>query len=103
MPKKQVNKKDVKVQITQLFAHAEQIFSKNKEQANKIITKARRIAMKYRMSLPTQWKRRICKHCYKFLKPGVNSRVRISNGKIVILCMECKKFTRIPVGKRFNR
>ena|SRR3989344_6904652 len=92
---KKPSKNEVKHHVDELMLRADKTFTKSKEEANRFVAKARRLAMKHRMSLPRQWKRRVCKHCYKLLKPGVNSRVRISSGKVVILCMECKKFTRI--------
>ena len=29
--------------------------------------------------------------------PGVNARVRTRSGKVIISCLECKKFMRIPI------
>lgn len=81
-----------------LFKQAEEVFP-NKNLANRYVTLARKIAMKVKVRIPKQLKRRFCKHCYKYLQPGVNSRVRTQRGKVIISCFECKKFTRIPIKK----
>jgi len=92
---KEIAKERVKI----LFKQAEEVFSKNKSLANRYVTLARKIAMKVKLRMPIELKRKYCKHCYKFLMPGVNSRVRTRDGKVIISCLECKKFTRIPVKK----
>ena len=82
-------------QIEHLFDQADKVFSKDKSKADKCVDKARKLAIKRRMPLPKLLKRRFCKHCYSYLKPGRNARIRVQ-GKVIILCLECKKFTRIP-------
>jgi ribonuclease P protein subunit RPR2 len=83
--------------IKVLFEQAEKVFPKNKGLANRYVTLARKIIMKVRMRMPREYKRRYCKHCYKYLQPGVNTRVRTQRSKVIISCFECKKFMRIPV------
>ena len=90
---KEIAKERVKI----LFQQAEEVFSKNKSLANRYVTLARKISMKVKIRIPLELKRKFCKHCYKFLMPGINSRVRTRDGKVIISCFECKKFTRIPV------
>lgn len=85
--------------IKSLFKHAEAAFSKYPERSNRYITMARKIAMKTKTKIPSNLKRRYCKHCYKYLKPGVNCRVRINKSRVIYYCLNCKKFTRIPVKK----
>tara|TARA_Y100000034_G_scaffold99572_1_gene122440 strand:- start:2090 stop:2407 length:318 start_codon:yes stop_codon:yes gene_type:complete len=96
---KQKQKQIAKERIKVLFEQAEKAFSKNKSLANRYVTLARKVAMKVRLRMPLELKRKYCKHCYKFLRPGTNARIRTRNGKVVISCFECKKFTRIPVKK----
>ena len=93
-------KEIAKERIEILFKQADVIFSENKSLANRYVTLARKIAMKVRIRIPTELKRKFCKHCYKYLKPGVNSRTRTRDGKVIISCFECKKFTRIPIKKK---
>ncbi len=83
--------------INSLFQQAEEVFSKNKTLANRYVELARKISMKVRCGIPRELKRRFCKHCYAYLRSGVNCRIRTRNGKVVISCLECKKFMRIPV------
>jgi len=94
---KKKQKEIAKERINILFGQAELIFSKNKSLANRYVTLARKLAMKVKIRISKENKRKFCKHCYKFLMPGKNSRIRTRNGKVIISCFECKKFTRISV------
>ena len=91
--KKQIAGERIKI----LFEEADKIFIKDKSLASNYVKKARKIAMKVNLKLPRPLKRKFCKHCYNYLRPGINSRTRISKSRITILCKECKKYTRIPV------
>ena len=94
---KNKQKQIAKERIKNLFEQAELRFSDNKSLANRYVTLARKLAMKVKIRIPREYKRKFCKHCYKFLRPGKNARVRTRDGKVIISCFECKKFTRIPV------
>ena len=93
------DKQTAKRQIEELFKDADKVFSKDKNLANKRIKLARRIAMKFNIRLRSELKRKFCKHCYSYLKPGINLRTRLKDKKIVYYCLECKKFTRFPYKK----
>lgn len=97
---KEKQKKIARERVNILLAKAEEKFNSNKGLANRYVTLARTIAMKARIRIPIEDKRKFCKHCYKFLKPGVNSRIRMRDGKVIITCLECKKITRIPIKKQ---
>jgi len=97
---KEQQKKIALERIEQLFREAEAAFSQNKALANRYVSLARKISMKIKVKIPLTFKRRFCKHCYKYLQPNVNSRVRISKSKVIISCFECKKFTRIPLSAK---
>lgn len=88
-------KKIAEERIKILFQQAEEVFPSDKSLANRYVTLARKISMKTKTRIPTTLKRKFCKHCYKFLMPGVNSRIRTRAGKVIISCLECKKFIRI--------
>lgn len=92
---KQKSKQAAKELILELFKQADACFKKDKEKANECIKKARRIAMKHKLKLG-KLKRKFCKNCYSYLKPGVNCRTRTNKGKVVIYCMECRHYARIP-------
>ena len=94
IPKKQ-QKEIAQERIKTLFQEAEEAFSKNQALSNRYVTLARKIAMKVKFRIPMELKRKFCKHCYKYLFPGRNCRVRTREGKLIIYCLECKKYTRI--------
>lgn len=83
--------------IRSLFQQADTVFSTEPSLAHRYVSLARKIAMKVKPRIPLELKRRYCKHCYKYLMPGVNARIRTREGKVVISCLECKKFMRIPM------
>ncbi len=83
--------------IETLFQQAADIFSVDKALANRYVALARKIAMKTKTKIPTPLKRQFCKHCYRYLMPGINVRIRTHRGKVIISCFECKKFMRIPI------
>lgn len=89
--------KIAKARIKKLFEEADKVFKKNKKLSNRYVEIARKIAMKVQLKMPKRYKRQFCKHCYNYLKAGNNSRVRINKNKVIIYCLECKKYTRIPL------
>jgi RNase P subunit RPR2 len=64
----------------------------DKSPSSKDILQARKKAMRVNLKLPVELRRKFCHYCNSMLK----GRTRLRNGKRVILCSECKKFTRIP-------
>jgi len=88
--------KIAKESINHLFTEAEKVFSEDKSLANRYVEIARKIGMKYKVRIPSNLQRKFCKHCYKFLVPGKNLRVRTQKSKVVYYCLECKKFMRFP-------
>jgi ribonuclease P protein subunit RPR2 len=94
------NKEIARERIKKLFEEANTVFLEDKKLANKYIKLARKIAMKFNLRLPRGYKRKFCKYCYSYLKPGVNLRVRTKDKKVVYYCLECKKFMRFPVLKK---
>lgn len=86
--------------IVQLFTESEKMFSSHPALAHRYVALARKIAMKTKVKIPLELRRRMCKHCHKYLLPGINARVRTAGGKVIISCFECKKFMRIPIKKR---
>ncbi len=88
-------KKEAEEHIEKLFEKADEVWPENKESADRYVELAREIAMKFQIKLGEK-KRKFCKHCHSYLKPGENSRVRINKGKITIYCKNCKKRRRIP-------
>ena len=91
--------KIAKERIDILFENAKKEFSKDPELSNRYVALARKIAMKYRTRIPRELKRRFCKHCYVYLVPSKNCRIRTREGKVVYYCLNCKKYMRFPYLK----
>ncbi|AAB86091.1 conserved protein [Methanothermobacter thermautotrophicus str. Delta H] len=79
-----------------LFRMADREFSANPHRSHRYTELARNIAMKYRVRIPREWRRRFCRKCYSFLKPGANCTVRIADGKVNFRCHECGHIMRFP-------
>ncbi|MBU1201799.1 MAG: ribonuclease P [Nanoarchaeota archaeon] len=87
------------LRIDKLFSLADEMFGEDPSFSDRYVKLARTIAMKYKISLKSEYKRRFCKHCYKYLRPGVNCRVRTVSEKLVYSCFHCKKFSRFSLKK----
>ncbi|MFH0752711.1 MAG: ribonuclease P [archaeon] len=73
--------------------------SASQKLADRYVTLARKISMKVNLRLPSSLKRKFCRNCGTYFRPGVNCRVRTRNGKIVYYCFNCRKTYRIPFLK----
>ena len=82
--------------ITILFEQARENFKLDPKLSNRYVKLARKISMKYKVKIPSEFKRQFCKHCYSFFMPSVTCRIRTKPGKLIYYCLKCKKFTRIP-------
>lgn len=82
--------------IETLFTLAERVFPYEPELANRYVEIALAVQQKARIRMPRKWKRRYCKRCHSFLVPGVNARVRLRNGHVVIKCLNCGHIMRHP-------
>ncbi len=81
--------------IILLMKLAEKEAISNPERARRYVTMARRIAMKYRRKMPSEYRRRFCKKCFSFFTTS-NCRIRIRRGIKSILCLNCGWRRRIP-------
>tara|TARA_Y100000310_G_scaffold250395_1_gene256606 strand:- start:6151 stop:6447 length:297 start_codon:yes stop_codon:yes gene_type:complete len=79
--------------VETLFLEADKVFNEDSKLADKYVKNARKISMKVNLRLPKVLKRKFCKYCYSYLKPGVNARVRIKK-MVVYTCFNCKKYMR---------
>src|SRR5512137_1826904 len=86
-----------KQHITSLFTQAQEAAGSDIKLADRYVELARKIAMKFKIRLPSEYKRMFCPHCYKFMLPGKNLRVRAHEHRIIYYCLECKKFWRKPL------
>ena len=93
---KKIQKQIALSRIKRLFFMAENnALSGNLSIANRYVSIARKISMKYLVPIPEEFKHRFCKHCYFFLLPYVNSRFRVHRGRLIIYCNNCNKYSRI--------
>ena len=82
-----------------LFNRAEMEFITHPERSNRYTELALKLSTKYNTPIPQEWRRRYCKKCKSFLKPGHNSTVRLVNGEVNIFCGECGHVMKIPYKK----
>jgi len=84
--------------IERLFSLAEKEFPKNPSRSHRYVSLARKIAMRYNIRLPQEFRRSCCRKCYKYLKPSINCRVRASAKQraVIITCLECGHVMRHP-------
>ena len=99
-------KKHALERIKVLFREAKEQFKDNKpELADRYVFLARKAAMKINLRLSKEIKRKFCKHCYKYIVPGVNCRVRINNNRVIYYCFNCRKYMRFmlkPLKKKIR-
>jgi ribonuclease P protein subunit RPR2 len=86
-----------KERISVLFEQARLAFHGHPERSNRYVALARRIAMRQRVRIDHEFRRQYCHHCYAFLVPGQNMRVRVHRGNVVVTCGICNKKTRYRV------
>jgi len=89
----------VKNQIVELFVLADEVFPNNPDRATRYVDLARKLGMKYKIRMTSEQQRRFCKHCYCYVRSGVNGRSRLRDGKLVMTCFACQKHTRYGYGK----
>ena len=83
-----------------LFNRAEEELSHHPERSHRYVQMARNIAQKYNLKISVAiGMEDICKNCHKFLRPGLNSQVRLTNFTNPYKCLECGEIRRIPYIK----
>ena len=95
--KNPATKQVAKERIGVLFIQAKNAFHEHPERSNRYVALARRIAMRQRVHIDRQFRRQFCHHCYAFLVPGQNMRVRVHRGNVVVTCEICNKKMRFRV------
>ncbi len=81
--------------INVLFKEAEEAASKGElERANRYVELARKLGMRHNVSLPSEFKRRVCKNCYSYLYPSKSCSIRLKKGSLVSKCFECRSINR---------
>ena len=82
--------------IIRLFELARIEFIKHPERSDRYVRLARRIGMRYRVRMPQEFKRQICRHCHAYLVQGVTARTRLQGTHVTTTCIACGKQMRIP-------
>ncbi len=82
-----------------LFQQAEEELSYNPERSHRYVQMAQNIAQKYNLKIKETWRRRFCKNCQHFIRPGLNSEIRLFNSSLIIKCLDCGDIRRIPYIK----
>ncbi|MCL2549865.1 MAG: ribonuclease P [Methanimicrococcus sp.] len=96
---KDLSKKVAEERILLLFERAEQSFKEHPKRTYRYVTLARLIGMHYRVRPAREQKRRLCRHCYHYLVPGNNCRIRLKGGAVLTTCFACGKMSRYPYRK----
>jgi len=97
-----IDRKDIASQrIERLLELAEKCFSEDEDKSHRYAELAWKIKLKSRINIPKKWRRRICRNCKRFLKPGPknNCKIRIYRSKVIIKCMECGYKRRFPLNE----
>lgn len=84
-----------------LFSLAGKEFARHPDRSHRYAELARKIGMRYNVSIPKQIKRRICNKCNRYLFPGKNSKVRSSSSTLAmeVKCLECGHVARYPYAR----
>ena len=82
--------------IKKLFKEADSMYGEDSRLSDRYVALARKMAMKFKVNIPSNLKKKFCKHCYSYLRPGKNCRIRVQNNKVVYYCSNCKKYMRFP-------
>jgi len=82
--------------IRYLFQEASKEFNNDSSLSDRYVELARKISMKYQVKIPREFKRMFCKHCYSYLFPNKNVRIRLHGSKMIYHCTKCNNFMRYP-------
>ncbi len=86
-----------------LFEEAREMLHKDSQLAQRYTELARELGMHFKVRIPREYRRMICRHCKSFILPGVNSRVRLQRTRephIVTTCLNCGGHMRLPLRRK---
>jgi len=89
--------------IRTLFQQAEETYPQDPTLAQRYIDLARKIAMRTRIHLPQDLRRRVCSQCKSYLVPGKTSRTRIRQRRephVATTCLKCGHIHRLSLRKK---
>ncbi len=96
-PLYQINIAKERIEI--LFKQANGIVSKDNALADRYVQLARKIGMRFNVRIPRELRRKFCRKCYSYLKPGVTCRQRTKNSIVQITCLKCGHINRYPMSR----
>ncbi len=80
-----------------LFGLAEKEAAKgNLPRADRYAQLARRVGMRYNVSLPVSYRRLICRGCGAYLATGSAATLRLHRSRVIITCRSCGRISRFP-------
>lgn len=92
-----------KERIMKLFQRAEKAsLEGDHDRSNRYVELARKIGMKYNVSIPSRYRRRMCKRCYSYLFPGKTCTVRTNKGRLLTKCLNCKTINRFGLDEEIE-
>lgn len=93
---KKLERKIASERIEILFRLMEETKREDYDLARRYVELAKRIAMKYRIKIPKEFKLKFCKKCLYPYKEG-RFRVRIAKSRVIITCLNCGYVKRVPI------
>ena len=79
--------------IQELFLQAQ----KQPDYANKYVIMACKLSTKNNVVIPSELKKKFCKHCKTYFIHTKNVRVRTTQKRLTITCLSCNKQMRYPL------
>lgn len=70
------------------------------DRAHRHAALARALSLRHELGTPAPMRGRVCRACAAFLLPGVTSRTRVREGRVVTTCLACGRVRRRPLGAR---
>ena len=97
-------KKIARERIRILLGLAEQEIYSHPERSRRYAELAKKIGMRYRVRIPKKYKRKICRKCGAYLKPGANCTVRLIPKERCVSwkCSECGAERRYSYRKKIR-
>lgn len=80
--------------IDELFEKARVLLEVEIKYANNCVKLAKKISLRYKVRFSKEQKLQFCKNCSSYLHPIRTARLRVSHGKIKVLCLNCKCISR---------
>jgi ribonuclease P protein subunit RPR2 len=89
--------------VTALFQLARENIHERPDLAQRYVEVAGKIAMRTRLHLPMEYRLQVCRHCKRFILPGVGARIRVQPRRsphVVVTCLYCGGTTRILLERK---